>query len=151
MRSLLRHRSRLFRAVLALALMAWMTLAAGAFAAPLPAPPMQHGLPGSATRTVVAMTMAMSNLGAHCAGTSRSASQRFASAKLTHVPATSGHDGSCPCCNGTGCTCASMCGGMTAIAYATPVFDAAQAALPRPDTHAPAAAHFAPPLRPPIV
>ncbi|MGH8132280.1 MAG: hypothetical protein ACRETP_03470 [Steroidobacteraceae bacterium] len=125
-----------------------MTLAVNAFAAP---PHGQHA-PSPADITT---GRAMSGKSAHCAGMSHATPQTASMPlqSLHHTPtrhALPGHDGGCPCCNGTDCTCASMCGGMTAIAYVA-MFDPTHGTVQQLASDSPLTTHFAPPLRPPIL
>lgn len=149
MRRLLRPRSRLFRLLLAMALLAWMTLTAGAFAASASMTAMQpvHTTSSQRGEHGVMTTSAPCAEMAHAVAPAAS----MPHATVPDRPASIGHDGNCPCCDGTGCACASLCGGMTAVARLAQAFDPMRIALPPLGVHAPAVAHAAPLLRPPIV
>ncbi|MGA9422016.1 MAG: hypothetical protein WBW61_06605, partial [Rhodanobacteraceae bacterium] len=68
------------------------------------------------------------------------------------MPLQHSHDGSsCPCCNGTGCTCASLCSAALSFARAPDAFVGTCAALFPSAVGTPELAHSIPPLRPPIV
>lgn len=132
--------------MLALALLAWTTLAIGALAQRAPMMAMQPAHhPASMTHDGAPMVMASS---VPCAGMAHA--EPLPHATAPDKPASPDHGGTCPCCDGTGCTCASLCGGMTAIAYLATRFDTVRIALPTRGAHAPLAMHAAPPLRPPI-
>lgn len=131
MRHLLRSRSRLFRSLSILALLAWTTFAFDAFAHPLI---MSGGSAGMAS-------MPTGNSASQCDGMPHAAHHPAPS-----HPAGNGHG----CCHNGGCYCASLCSGIAGVAYLgaplQPVHDAV-VSLNHSD---PTPVHSAPPLRPPI-
>jgi hypothetical protein len=134
MHHLLKPRSRLFRSLSILALLAWTAFAFDAFAHPLV---MSGGSAGMASMTT-------GNAASHCDGMPASGMPH-----ATHHPAPSqpaGHG----CCHNGGCYCASVCSGIVGVPYLgvalQPVHDLA-VSLMHSD---PVPTHSAPPLRPPI-
>jgi hypothetical protein len=137
MRRLLRPRSRVFRSLLTLALLAWTALAFNAFAQPLAM------FDGSNAQAAMAMSGSAS---AHCSGMPMEHASPNAHPAPSH-PAGNGHG----CCQHGSCYCASFCNGIVGVPY----LDMAWAPLHAPvlvSVHvAPALTQAAPPLRPPIV
>lgn len=136
MRHSLHLRSRIFRSLLALALLAWTALAFNAFAQPL-----------AMTESDAAAThMAMGGkAGTHCDGMAGQASPNFHPA-LSH-PTGNGHG----CCQNSHCYCASFCNGIVGVPYIDMAWVPPHATVLVPVHVAPALAQNAPPLRPPIV
>lgn len=135
MHHLLRPRSRLFRSLSILALLAWTAFAFDAFAHPL----VMSGDPASM------ISMTTSNAAAHCDGTPASGMPR-----ATHHPVSSQSAGNGHGCCHNGCWCASLCSGIVDVPYLgvvlQPTHDSAVSLI-----HSdPVPVHSAPLLRPPI-
>ena len=138
MRQSLHPRSRLFRSLLALALLAWTGLAFGAFARPV-------------TMDMVAMNMAMSkiapasSMASHCDGMAMSNGSHASHPAPSHSPG-QGHG----CCSNGGCYCASLCTGIASVPSLVMTWPPARDPALRPVHPQLALAISAPPLRPPI-
>lgn len=131
MHHLLRPRSRLFRSLSILALLAWTAFAFDAFAHPLVMAGGSAGMASMATGDSASQCDGMPNAAHHPAPSN---------------PAGSGHG----CCQNGGCYCASLCSGIAGVPYLgtalQPVHDPAVSLI-----HSdPTPVHSAPPLRPPI-
>lgn len=136
MRRSLHPRSRVFRSLLALALLAWTALAFNAFAQPL-------AMLDSGAATQPAMTMG-GTVGTHCDGMMGHASP--SSHPASSHPAGNGHG----CCQNGHCYCASFCNGIVGVPYRDMAWAPPHASVLVPVHVAPALAQSAPPLRPPI-
>jgi len=136
MRGWLRPNSKTFRAMLAMALLAWTALAFNAFARPL-------AMIGGGAATQAAMVPG-GTTGTHCDGMMGQASPHSHPAPLH--PAGDGHG----CCQHGGCYCASPCNGIVGVPYLDMVWEALHAPVLVPVHVAPTLAQAAPPLRPPI-
>lgn len=136
MRHLLSPRSRLFRSLSILALLAWTAFAFDAFAHPLV-------MSGSATGVA---SMSTSNAALHCEGLPASSAPHTAHRPAPTHAAGNGHG----CCHNGGCYCASLCSGVVGISCLgvalQPAHDPAITLLYSDLVPAPSA----PPLRPPI-
>ncbi|HJP99109.1 MAG TPA: hypothetical protein VJ862_11150 [Rhodanobacteraceae bacterium] len=130
-------RSRVFRSLLALALLAWTALAFNAFAEPLA---MTDS--GGATQ----MTMAMGGTaGPHCDGLMGHASANSHPAPMR--PAGHGHG----CCQNGHCYCAPLCNGIVGVPYLDMAWAPQHPPVLVPIHVAAALTQAPPPLRPPIV
>ncbi|HET7560796.1 MAG TPA: hypothetical protein VFJ87_00265 [Rhodanobacteraceae bacterium] len=136
MRHPLHPRSRSFRAVLGMALLAWTMLASGALAGPL------HKVDATGMTAVV---QAAQPAAVHCDAMTTTHRSHTSHPVPMH-PAGNGHG----CCHNGVCHCASSCSGIAGVPamFMTwqPVHDRAPA-LPHAE---PVRVHTAPPLRPPI-
>ena len=128
-------RSRRFRGFFAVTLLAWVTLAFGAFARPI-----TMDMTGMMMPSPKAMPVS-SAMGAHCDDMSQS----------THpsapAPPMNGHG----CCHGGGCYCSSSCSGIAGAPASLLAWQLAHGPVIRPIYSQPGLTQAAPPLRPPIV
>lgn len=132
----LKRRSRLFRSMSILALLAWTAFAFDAFAHPL----VMSGDPASV------VSMATGNAASHCEGMPAAGMPHVAHHPSPSYPAGNGHG----CCHNGGCWCASLCSGIVGVPYlgiALRPVHASAVSLIHSD---PVPVHAAPPLRPPI-
>lgn len=133
MRRWFRPRSRSFRVVLGIALLAWIMLASGAFAAPL--------------QGWNAMKMAMTTPTAPLHTTTDCDGMPMQQAATQQIPtAPMGHG---ECCHG-GCACMTACNAVLAVPRLTIAVSLPRFATPVFATVGPAQLPSAPPLRPPI-
>jgi hypothetical protein len=137
MRYALRPRSRAFRSLLALALLAWTALAFNAFAQPFV---MTDG--GAAMQTAMAMG---GSAATHCDGMQMGDASPNSHPAPSH-PASHGHG----CCQNGHCYCASFCNGIVGVPYLDMALAPVHTPLLVPVHVAPALTQTAPPLRPPI-
>jgi hypothetical protein len=131
MRHLPRPHSRYFRTVLVLAALAWVMLASGAMAAPLP-------------MVMAAQTVAFHASASDCDG------MPMGPTAAPQSPAPTTPTGSGNCCHG-GCHCLSACNAALLVPRRVVVATFPRASLPTIATVDPIQAPIAPPLRPPIV
>ena len=136
MRHAFRPRSRVFRSLLALALLAWTALAFNAFAQPF------GMLESDATQTAMAAGTAA---GAHCNGMAMGHASHGSHAAPSY-PTGDGHG----CCRNGHCYCASLCNGIAGVPWLDMAWASPHAPMPLPVPVASALAQTAPPLRPPI-
>lgn len=140
MLSVMRHplhpRSRAFRSLLVLALLAWTALAFNAFAQPLAM------FDGSTAQAAMAMSGSAS---AHCSGMPMEHASSNAHPAPLH-PAGNGHG----CCQHGSCYCASFCNGIVGVPCNDMAWVSPHAPVLVPVHNAPALTSAAPPLRPPI-
>jgi hypothetical protein len=137
MRRSLHPRSRVFRSLLALALLAWTALAFNAFAQPL-------AMTESGATTQMAMAMGGAPA-THCDGMTTGHASPNAHPAPPH-PVGNGHG----CCQNGHCYCASFCNGIVGVPYIDMAWAPPHAPVLVPVHVAPALAQTAPPLRPPI-
>lgn len=137
MRRSLHPRSRVFRSLLVLALLAWTALAFNAFAQPLAM------LDGGNVQSAMTVSGSAS---AHCNGTPMEHASPNAHPAPSH-PAGNGHG----CCQHGSCYCASLCTSIVDVPYLDMAWAPLHAPVLVPVDVAPALAQAAPPLRPPIV
>jgi hypothetical protein len=131
MRHLPRPHSRYFRTVLVLAALAWVMLASGAMAAPLP-------------MVMTATTVASHASASDCEG------MPMAHTSARQNPTPTAPMGSGNCCQG-GCHCLSACNAALVVPRLVLVETFSHASVPTIATVDPIQAPIAPPLRPPIV
>jgi hypothetical protein len=137
MRRWLRPRSRLFRTVLVMAVLAWTALTLNAFAQPLAM------LDGSNGHAAMALGGSAS---AHCNGMPMAHAAPNSHPARSHPPG-NGHG----CCQHDGCYCISLCNGIAGVPCLDMVWVPLRAPVLVPVHVAPALTQAAPPLRPPIV
>ncbi len=138
MRRSLHPRSRLFRSLLTLALLAWTALAFNALAQPLV---MINS--GAATQSAMAMG---GTAGTHCDGMPMEHVSPRVHPAPSH-PAGLGHG----CCQHGSCYCASLCNGIVDVPYLDTAFAPLHAPVLVPVHVAPARVQAAPLLPPPII
>jgi len=136
MRHLPKPRSRLFRSLSILALLAWTMFAFDAFAHPL----------AMSSGSVAAISTAMAKAASHCDGMLMLGSSQNLHHPTPSQPAGNGHG----CCHNGGCYCASLCSGVASVPYLgvalQPVHDPALSLI----RSEPVPVQSAPLLRPPI-
>lgn len=137
MRRWLNPRSRVSRSLLILALLAWAALPFDAFAHSLA---MVGEMDADATMVAIG-TPADSD----CAGMSMGHGSQASHPAPAH-PAHNGHG----CCTGHGCYCASLFSSIAGVPYLSLTWQPTHGMVLIPIQVAPARAHAAPPLRPPI-
>lgn len=134
----LHPRSRIFRSLLVLALLAWTSLGFNAFAQPL-------AMIDSGAATQAAMAMGGAG-GTHCYGMTTGPASPDSHPAPSH-PAGNGHG----CCQHGSCYCASLCNSIVGVPYLDTAFAPLHAPVLVPVHIAPALTSTAPPFRPPIV
>ena len=132
----LRPRSRLFRSLSILALLAWTAFAFDAFAHPL----VMSG--GSMTAASTATAKAAS----HCEGMPMMGTPQSLHHPAPSQPAGNGHG----CCHNGGCYCASLCTGIVGVPYLGLEMQPIHGTVISLIYSQPVRALSAPPLRPPI-
>lgn len=137
MRHLLKPRSRLFRSLSILALLAWTMFAFDAFAHPL----------AMADASASMASMTTGNAAPHCDGMPAVGMPHAAHHPVPSQPAGSGHG----CCHNGGCYCASLCSGIVEVPYPGVVLQHVRDPAVSLIHSDPVPVHSAPPLRPPIV
>ncbi|MBN8735973.1 MAG: CopL family metal-binding regulatory protein [Xanthomonadales bacterium] len=139
MRRSLHPRSRIFRSLLVLALLAWTALAFNAFGQPL-------AMIDSGATTTQAATAMDGAAGTHCDGMPMGHVSPSSHPAPAH-PAGDGHG----CCQHGSCNCASLCTSIVDVPYLDMAWAPLHAPVLVPVHVAPALTQAAPPLRPPIV
>ena len=137
MRRFLRPRTKTFRVMLSLALLAWTSLSFGALVWPMSA--------AGAT----APSSSMQAMSSHVTVAQRDG-MPMAHTALNHSQVPVMPMGQSGCCHG-GCHCPSACGVAVIVSRPLTVQEYAQAPLPALESANPALALITPPLRPPII